>query len=243
MGLGLGIASPAVGQTPAVSPGFERVDRPPRLLEPEALATRLDREAEAGSLVGVVELWLEIGSDGRVRTIRLGRSAEPTLDAVARRLARETRWIPAEAGGRPVDAWVLQTLGFPSSTHPLRTERPEVVELDDPHVRLTRTRGYGRFAVAGKVVSAESGEPLRGVQVFFVGTSYGTLTDANGGFSLRGDEPGAADLRFRLVGLRAACVGVRLAAEDMPSLLIALEESTDRDVGSECVALEADGVP
>lgn len=44
--------------------------------------------------------------------------------------------------------------------------------------------GYGQLAVAGKVTDAEGGSVLPGVSVLIQGSSTGTVTDADGNYSL-----------------------------------------------------------
>jgi TonB-dependent SusC/RagA subfamily outer membrane receptor len=54
--------------------------------------------------------------------------------------------------------------------------------------------------VNGTVVSAEDGEPVIGASVLVVGTNTGTVTDANGNFSLR-TPAGKNTLRISYVGM------------------------------------------
>ena len=62
--------------------------------------------------------------------------------------------------------------------------------------------------VNGTVVSQEDNEPVIGVSVLVVGTNIGTVTDANGKFSLTVPE-GKSQLRFTYVGMETLEVSAR----------------------------------
>ena len=62
--------------------------------------------------------------------------------------------------------------------------------------------------VNGTVVSQEDNEPVIGVSVLVVGTNIGTVTDANGAFSLTVPE-GKSQLRFTYVGMETLEVSAR----------------------------------
>ena len=62
--------------------------------------------------------------------------------------------------------------------------------------------------VNGTVVSQEDNEPVIGVSVLVVGTNIGTVTDANGRFSLTVPE-GKSQLRFTYVGMETLEVSAR----------------------------------
>lgn len=57
------------------------------------------------------------------------------------------------------------------------------------------------FQVSGKVVTAKDQSPLAGVSILEVGTQNGTITDANGHFSLQVTS-GNASLRFSFIGFK-----------------------------------------
>lgn len=61
--------------------------------------------------------------------------------------------------------------------------------------------------VSGRVVSEEAGNPLSAASVFVAGTSIGTVTDAQGNFSLQAPA-GEVRLRVALIGYRTADVTV-----------------------------------
>lgn len=74
------------------------------------------------------------------------------------------------------------------------------------------------FMVGGRIVSAEDGQPVGGVQVFLEGTTIGALTDAGGLFRLDGEEAGAQRLRTRLIGYESICMNIELFADRMQSV-------------------------
>jgi hypothetical protein len=56
--------------------------------------------------------------------------------------------------------------------------------------------------VRGRVVNGTTGAPLSGANVLAVGTSFGTLTDVNGNFTLR-VPAGPARVRASLIGYKS----------------------------------------
>ena len=62
--------------------------------------------------------------------------------------------------------------------------------------------------VNGTVVSQEDNQPVIGVSVLVVGTNVGTVTDANGKFSLT-VPAGKSQLRFTYVGMETLEVSAR----------------------------------
>lgn len=62
---------------------------------------------------GTVLLGVRIGTDGRVREVRLLRSSGSlVLDAAASRAAEQWRFQPAQSEGRPVEAWLNVPVPF-----------------------------------------------------------------------------------------------------------------------------------
>lgn len=56
--------------------------------------------------------------------------------------------------------------------------------------------------IAGRVVDAETGEPLVGVNVFISSTTMGAATDANGDFFILNIPPGKYDIQTQMIGYR-----------------------------------------
>lgn len=63
-------------------------------------------------------------------------------------------------------------------------------------------------AVTGQVTSAETGQPLSGVQIVVVGTQQGGLTDAEGRYRVTGVPAGEHQVRARLIGYTSSTVSV-----------------------------------
>lgn len=62
-------------------------------------------------------------------------------------------------------------------------------------------------AISGKVISAEDGQPLAGVNVVIDGTTTGTVTDVNGNFTLQASDQNQR-LVFSFIGLQTQEVNV-----------------------------------
>lgn len=77
-----------------------------------------------------------------------------------------------------------------------------------------------RFTVKG-VVKAQSGEAIPGVTVAVKGTTVGTITDANGGYSLSVPN-GNSTLSFSFVGLKSQDVPIN----NRPSINVTMEEES-----------------
>lgn len=77
-----------------------------------------------------------------------------------------------------------------------------------------------RFTVKG-VVKAQSGEAIPGVTVAVKGTTVGTITDANGGYSLSVPS-GSSTLSFSFVGLKSQ----EVAINNRPSINVTMEEES-----------------
>ncbi|KAA6314570.1 TonB-dependent receptor SusC, partial [termite gut metagenome] len=63
--------------------------------------------------------------------------------------------------------------------------------------------------VTGVVISEEDGQPVVGASVVVTGTSLGTVTDANGKFSLFGVPDSAKTLRFSYIGMITQEVAIK----------------------------------
>lgn len=77
--------------------------------------------------------------------------------------------------------------------------------------------------VHGRVVARASGAALAGARVEVDGAAARTVADADGGFVLRGLEPGAHALRVTLLGHRPARVAVSVANGRVTRVVVALD--------------------
>ncbi len=64
----------------------------------------------------------------------------------------------------------------------------------------------GQGKIAGKVIEADTGEPLPGVNVIIQGTTLGTTSDVDGDYFIANLEPGTYDIRASFVGFRSVLV-------------------------------------
>lgn len=92
-------------------------------------------------------------------------------------------------------------------------------------------RQYQR--VTGRVVSAETGEPLPGVTVQASGTGQGTVTDKNGNYALR--VPAGSELSYNFVGMQQKQLPVRSKTVNvaMENKALALSEIKVNALGSD----------
>jgi len=106
--------------------------------------------------------------------------------------------------------WNKVNLSLSSGNPAVAMELPELKPLyiDTGGKSRTETSGYFTGEVHGKVLDAETGEPLPGVNIIVKGTSIGTVTDFDGTYSLK--VPGSdAVLIFSYVGFEDEEVPVK----------------------------------
>jgi hypothetical protein len=89
---------------------------------------------------------------------------------------------------------------------------------------LSTAFAYAQTNVSGKVTDAANQEPLAGVNIVVKGRVVGTITDANGNFSLKINEAPPITLVISFVGYRSFEVSVTNATTS--GLDIKLEEQT-----------------
>jgi TonB-linked SusC/RagA family outer membrane protein len=65
---------------------------------------------------------------------------------------------------------------------------------------LGQAHAQATGSVSGQVVSAATGEPLRGAQVFLEGTGHGTLTGGDGTYTIPNVRPGTYNVVVRMIG-------------------------------------------
>ena len=79
--------------------------------------------------------------------------------------------------------------------------------------------------VRGTVTNARTGEPLSGVQVYFPGLNTGTLSNANGEYTVEGVPTGEHELRAEIIGRRMESQIVTVPAEGSVTVTFSLETS------------------
>lgn len=80
-------------------------------------------------------------------------------------------------------------------------------------------------SVSGRVVDAQSAQPLSGAQVFIPDTEHGTLTGEDGRFRLSGVPAGEYPLRARILGYRRATRTVEIPAGGTVTVNFSLQVS------------------
>ncbi len=109
------VAEPA--PEPAPEPVFTPMTEAPQLTNSAEVARALDRYyppllRDAG-IAGSANLWFHIGTDGRVKAVRLNEtSGYDALDQAALKVAREMVFTPAKNGDDPVAVWVALDVTF-----------------------------------------------------------------------------------------------------------------------------------
>ena len=80
--------------------------------------------------------------------------------------------------------------------------------------------------ISGRVVDANSGQPLPGVNVQIVGTSRGASTDMNGEFYILNLQPGAYILEFSMIGYQTVCLeGVNVSVNRTAFVNVSMKET------------------
>ncbi len=90
---------------------------------------------------------------------------------------------------------------------------------------FTAAPALAQGTISGQVVDAGNLSPLQGVQVFVPGTDVGTLTDAQGGYTLEGVPAGQAQVRARLIGYQQTTRTVQVTSGETTELDFQLQVS------------------
>jgi TonB-dependent starch-binding outer membrane protein SusC len=80
-------------------------------------------------------------------------------------------------------------------------------------------------SVTGTVVDQATNEPLRGAQVSVAGTNLGTLTNAEGSYTIRNVPAGEQELRATIIGYRTGRETVTVAADEVATASFALQQT------------------
>lgn len=86
------------------------------------------------------------------------------------------------------------------------------------------SNGQSGVSISGRVVDAESEEPLIGVNILVKGKVMGTITDTDGNFDLNVNQPPPLTLIFSMIGF--ASQEVEVTGSNVASLQVNLEEQT-----------------
>lgn len=116
---------------------------------------------------GSVIVQFVVDVDGSIKSPVIVRSVDPLLDAEAIRLVNNMpNWRPGVEGGK---------LAMSKYTLPISFVKPDKQDslVDE-----------GPFQLQGKVIDAETRQPVEGVVVIVAGTTNGTVTTSTGEFRL-----------------------------------------------------------
>ena len=190
---------------------------------------------------GLIELKFVVGVDGAPREIEVTRGVHPELDAAATFALSNLRYQPGLVRGRPVEVVLALTLDIPapgasaistvavsSESEPTEATPPDTPPLTAP-VRLR-----GRILSAGQrvpianasvlVVPADANEPVGRVRKRRYGDdptpawTMRAVTDADGGFSLRGVPSGKLRIVVLVQGYERLEYVERLAPDEQLTL-------------------------
>jgi TonB family protein len=133
---------------------------------------------------GTVYVQFVVDEAGRVIDPGVVKGVDRLLDAEAvRAISIMPPWKPGKQNGASVKTRMVMPVKFNADVN------PEVLPISgDPYqmkVSITRKLKFGtdQTVVSGKIVN-ESGKGLQGINVLVVGTTIGTVTDADGNFTL-----------------------------------------------------------
>ncbi|NOZ03884.1 MAG: TonB-dependent receptor [FCB group bacterium] len=97
--------------------------------------------------------------------------------------------------------------------------------------------GQNRGALKGRVINAETKEPLIGVNVMIKGTYYGAATGADGSYFITGINPGTYDVEASIIGFKVMLqTGIKIRPRQTTTLDFSLEE-TVLTLGEEVVVV------
>ena len=141
-------------------------------------------EAKKAGISGIVQVSYLINKEGRVENIKVMKGISPECDNEALRITHLiTGWEPGFQLGKPLNVIVSMPVEFKS----------------DKELKPVIVTGKAKVKVTGKVTDKSNGLPLESAFVIVKGTYEGTITNADGSYSL--EVPGESQyLEFSSVG-------------------------------------------
>lgn len=153
---------------------------------------RYPAEAMAKKQQGRVVVRFVVDKDGSIRDAKVIRAIDPLLDAEAVRVVESMpKWKPARVKGEDVNCKFTVPITFSltkGSDSADSSEGPSIL-------------------VKGTVVDSE-GKPISGALINIVGSTRGTVTDANGNYSLRVSSKQDSLMVVRFVGMEPSIVRI-----------------------------------
>ena len=121
----------------------------------------------------------------------------------------------AGASARADSAMSTQTLAAAPAATAMRDAAPKAADV-------TRT-----LSISGVVMDGATGLPVQGAQVFVANDAHGTVTGADGRFTITGLAPGVLGISVRHIGYRSEQRVVQLAADTQREQAFALQASAN----------------
>ena len=171
---------------------FVVVEEMPQLiggLESLARQIQYPEMARRAGIEGRVFVQFIVDESGEVVHPRVIRGIGGGADEEALRVVRQARFTPGMQRGQPVRVQYALPIffrlpGSESGTETSTIESPTVIERN-MSVEINRTDS----GLSGRVLDSDSNQPLAGASVIVDGSSAGSVTDANGNFSLSDLQP------------------------------------------------------
>jgi len=147
--------------------------------------------ARTKGLEGKVFIQFVVNQDGTLTDFKILKGVDPAMDEEALRVAKlSPNWNPGKQGGKAVRQRFVLPIRFNlndnagNSNAILETPKVEIREVTNEFmIEFRVTENDGKKVITGKV-NDESGAPIRGANIVSVGSTSGTVTDADGNFSI-----------------------------------------------------------
>jgi hypothetical protein len=107
---------------------------------------------------------------------------------------------------------------------PVVSEAPETLAVEEPVAPVVEAVAGEPFLVKGKVVD-EKNEPVIGAAVLIEGSTYGTITDMSGQFSMKASEGDVLVISY--IGMGSAKVKVAKDSADKPFSVVLKKDGSD----------------
>jgi hypothetical protein len=107
---------------------------------------------------------------------------------------------------------------------PVVSEAPETLAVEEPVAPVVEAVEGEPFLVKGKVVD-EKNEPVIGAAVLIEGSTYGTITDMSGQFSMKASEGDVLVISY--IGMGSAKVKVAKDSADKPFSVVLKKDGSD----------------
>lgn len=147
------------------------------------------KEAMKNGIQGKVFVGFVVNTKGKIVDIKIARSVDPLLDKEALRVVKAMQdWTPGKQRGKKVNVAFTLPINFAlnSQDAPIEGAKPS------PSKMLIQDKSFKKSGTGIEVsatVLDHNNQPLPGASVVIKGTTKGTVSDKNGRFSIKLDNP------------------------------------------------------